>query len=216
MADQQNGGEAARRIIVLRGVDSTEVAWWADARTIDAQAFEWAEVQGVVRQRSGDCDVTLAISAAVFEELTDGIKSKRDIEDALRSAPYETATEIIEEDHLNCEAEGIPPCSAGTVFGPLTVVAEWTILQAHDVNFWISDSTGDTACVELVRLGRMGEASVTVAVTLPVSIFDAAITIYRRGRGKRMLNDCVLDAMAASYAEQMKPDEDFGDDHIPF
>ena len=70
-----------------------------------------------------------------------------------------------------------------------------------------------------MRLGPLGEVSVTVAVTLPVLIFDAATTEYRQGSGKQTLSDCVHSAIAACMrrAEPKSTDvQELGDDHIPF
>ena len=137
MTDHEHRSGAGQRTIVLRGVDETEVTWWADARKIDAQAFDRVEFLDVVRQRSGRCDVTLAIPETIVEGLADGIDTTRGIEAGLRSALYDLATEVIENEHLRSEAESIPECSANSEFGPLTVIVEWTMLQALEVQHWI-------------------------------------------------------------------------------
>lgn len=216
MTDHENRSGAGQRTIVLRGVDETEVTWWADARKIDARAFDRVEFLDVVRHRSGRCDVTLAIPETVVEGLADGIESTRGIEAGLRSALYDLATEVIENEHLRSEAESIPECSANSEFGPLTVVAEWTMLQALEIQHWIRESIGDVARIELARLGSVSEDAVTVAVSLPVLIFDAATTAYRSGRGEQSLSDCVHNAIEAAGMAESKLAAESSDDHIPF
>lgn len=216
MTDQHNRSGAGRRTVVLRGIDESEFNWWADARKIDAQAFDRLELLDVVRRKSGRCDVTLTIPETVVEGLADGIETTRGIEAGVRSTLYDLAAEVFENEHLRSEAESIPECSANCEFGPLTMVVDWTLLQAIDVQHWIRESIGDVARVELMRLGLVGVECVSVAVTLPVSIFDVAIAGHRHDEEKRALSESVYDAIAASYAVEPKTVEEFGDDHIPF
>jgi len=60
-------------------------------------------------------------------------------------------------------------------------VVEWTIAEAFHVMNVIERSIADVGCIELTRLGRMGQKSVTLAVTLPVAIFDATIAKINEG-----------------------------------
>jgi hypothetical protein len=211
---QPRGGD--RKLVKLRGLEDVDILSWQSADRLDPERTDWAEVVSVVGHANGTCTVTVAVDATRFAELTDGCCGKRAIAEVIASAFLEDAWRILKNDALKEDVATIPVVSEASVFGPLTVVVEWDFGQASSVAKWIATSCHEVGCIELERIGRIGDVGVSLVVALPVAIFDAAMVQMRHGPEPKSLATCVFEAINEAFIREPTTPREWDDDTIPF
>lgn len=206
-----------RRIVVLRGISDYILLSLEDAITLDPERMSWVKIMSVRRRKNSTCDIRLAITQDRYAALSASLTKACDIASAIKDTIREEAEDVVELYWLRGEVEGIPVCSDVTVFGPHTLVVEWTIAEALHVITVIEHSITDVGCIELSRLGRMGQKTVTLAVTLPMAIFDATIAKISEGATRRSVSACLFEAInQAGDCEPPVPRSIDDADMIPF
>ena len=219
MASISNDDFEARKRVVLRGVEDWQLLDLRAATRIAPESLAWVQLVAQRERCNHKVDVTVSVSQPHYEALTAGLTRKRDIARVIENALFEEALSIIEHDHLRDEIGDIPRATDQSVFGPLTLVVEWTTEEAYAVKCATERSALDVGCIEMTRLGAMGAKSVVLAVSLPLALFNAAMTRYQDKTTGGNISDCVLAAiLEASDAEpRLKPQRsEFTDDEIPF
>lgn len=201
---------------MLRGISDYALLSYGDAKTLDPQRMSWVKVESVRHRRNNRCDIELAVTLERYAELSAGLATSREIAASIGSAFREESERVFEDDYLRGEVECIPVCSGDTVFGPHTVVVEWTHIEAHHVKIGIQHSIANVGCIELTRLGRMGAKTVTIAVTVPVAIFDATIRKVGQGPKRRAVSECLFEAIEEELEQEPTPPRPMGEAEIPF
>jgi hypothetical protein len=209
--------DEGRQFVMLRGIGEDVVLSLEDAIALDPQAMNWVKVVSVHPRKRETCDITLSVSQARYIALTAGLSKSRDIQWAIEVALRDGSDAVIEHAYLSGEVECIPACSKASVFGPYTIVVEWLIHEAFHVMVVVQRSILEVGCIELTRIGRMGQKTVTLAVTLPLSIFDATVTKIHEGLTRRSVSDCLYEAIdEASGREPSARRPEIDADEIPF
>lgn len=202
--------------VVLKGVDGIDMGVWESAWRIDPEAMSWAHAVSEIARKNGTLELTVMVCPRRFMDLTAGLTGKREIADAIHAALAEVSREICEDDYISGEVAALPACADGSVFGAHTLVVEWTMPEAYHVMCSIAHSIRNVGCIELTRLGRMGKKTVVLAVSLPTTLFNAAVTKCGEGKNSESLSRSVFDAIGEAYAAEPRPPSEFNEDEIPF
>ena len=216
MTYSRNMATEGRRIVVLRSISDYIPLSLEDAITLDAARMSWVKIMGVRHRKNNTCDIRLAITHDRYVALSAGLSKACDIASAIKDTIHDEAEDVIELHWLRGEVECVPVCADDTVFGPHTLVVEWTIAEAFHVMTVIEHSIADVGCIELTRLGRMGQKTMTLAVTLPMAIFDATITKISEGTIRRSVSACLFEAIDQAGQREPPVPHSNDDAEIPF
>lgn len=209
----------SRRTIVVRSVDSIDLALWRDAWRIDPEALAWVEELGHRKWKNGNYAVTLSLAADRYAALAADAPTGAAVAERVSEMLTSQAWTIIEHDFLRTEIEGIPLIGAQSVFLSSTLVVEWPFTAAFEIKSLVAASHGRLGAIELTRLRPSNDTAVTLAVSLPPEFFDAALKLFHAAHRTVPLSECVRAAIAEAAETEAKTlagDKPRQDDQIPF
>lgn len=211
------GADQGQHIIVLPDAYTDTAERWERAKEIDPDRTDWAEVVSIEPTDHELSRVTLAVSPERYRTFAEG-RTEDDHIVAAIGAEFEHETwEIIQQGHQHGVVEHALRDPDLSYFGAQTIVVTWPVIDAFSIITIIGNGEGDVACIELTRLGPMGRRSVTVAVSLPKSMFDGVISKCVQD-ANRPVAECVYEAIAeAAYGvRDHGPPSPVSHDEIPF
>lgn len=200
---------------MLRNMRRDFLSDWEIATETDRAASFWARIVTVEQKRRNSYEVTVAIHQARYEALAQGLRKRRDIEKAIEDAMYSDASRIEWRERIVDELEGIP-VSEDAVFGPLTLIVEWPLEQALSVMFAVESASDERACIELARLGQVRAKSIVVAISLPLSIFDATVAAMGSETPRRPIDACLYEVICERRDSRASEAKGISDSDIPF
>jgi len=208
---------SGRHIVVLPDAYTDTAGLWEQAREIDPDRTDWAELVSIEPLDHETGRVTLAVLQERYLELSEGKTDDNHIALVIGAQFEREAWEIITHDHQHGVVTHTLRNPDLSYFGGHTIVVTWPVIDAFSVISTIENGQGDVACIELTRLGPMGRRSVTVAVSLPKSIFDGIITKCTQDGG-RPVAECVYEAIAeaAHGPREAGSPSSVDQDEIPF
>lgn len=202
--------------VLLTGVDDIDLSSWEDARHTDSEALSWVRFESEEMRKNGSIDVTVRVDPVRFAEITDGLRGRRQIVDAVRWTIDAIAHEVNEADYIHGELEGLPLRAGSPAPREYALMLEWTPSEAYEVMGLIAASRGDVSGIVLQRCGPVGKTAVSVAVFLPPAIFDAAWRKRLDAKSTTKVARCVFDAIYESYVAEPRPSVGLDLDEIPF
>lgn len=200
---------------MLHSVHGNFLACWQEATKLDQAATFWARITNVRQQTANFYSVSVAVHQARYDALTKGLRRRRQIELAIQYAMEDVHREIRHNYICARALEGIPVCK-DAVFGPLSVIVEWPYSKARDVKDAIDEARDELACIEMTRLGEMRAKSIVLALSLPISIFDATVASMGSGTTRRPLNACLYEVICERRDSSASDDDGITDLDVPF
>lgn len=219
MTSKQKRSREPRRTVVVRSVDSIDLALWRDAWRLDPDRLAWVEETAHKKWKNGNYTVTLSLSTEKYAALTAGGSAGPNVADVLAETLTTEAWRIIEDDFMRGEVDDIPALTPKSVFLAPTLVVEWPISEAYGIMTAVGSSHGLLGAIELTRMSAASAATVTLAVSMPLEVFDDAVAKFADDSYATPLSECVRAAIAdlADAEEKARPHVPSSlDDDIPF